>query len=381
MWRYWWFGFLFLASCRSAPTADELYQHAVHTLTSERNPEAALDLLSDALRINSDHREARRLRAGLYRMLERSKKALEDYGELLRQDPTDAPIHLDRARLHAELGLTEPAEADFAAALRLDPYLLEAYLHRGLLYRSLGRSAEADRDFSEARRLGAGMAEAYYNEAGKALSLGRREDALRDFTFALELQPRFGPAYIGRGRVHLESGRPADAIRDFDEAIRLDPDRAELYLHRANGRLAAGQHDEARADFQAALSRDGRLIGARIGLSRVHRLRREFEIAERESCQALKLDPDHGDGLLERARVYYDWGLYGNAERDARHAVRIRSTPEGLHLLGQIFLAQGEPLRAISVLQQALTQAKQSTLRLEIESDLARARNEREIDR
>ena len=100
----------------------------------------------------------------------------------------------------------------------------------------------------------------------------------------------------------------------------------------------------------------------------------DWEKAEHEITKAIDLEPEKAEHYLERGRIYHAWKLLGDAERDLRHSIRIRSTPEGLHLLGVILVEKGEPKRAIPVLEMALTESKDPDLRTQISSDLERAK-------
>ena len=72
---------------------------------------------------------------------------------MVRLDPRNVEVRLERGDLHYRLGDPEQAAADYSAAIELDPRNVEAYAKRAWIHRDLGRDEEAEADFAMAKEV------------------------------------------------------------------------------------------------------------------------------------------------------------------------------------------------------------------------------------
>src|SRR5271165_1469487 len=114
-------------------------------------------------------------------------KAISEFTEAIRLDPTFAPAYLGRGNAHSNQGNLDEAIRDYCEAIRLDPNYAPAYNNRGVVY---GRKG----DFNK---------------------------AISDFTEAIRLDPNYAIAYENRGVVYFHTGKRAKANADFATARRL----------------------------------------------------------------------------------------------------------------------------------------------------------------
>ena len=96
---------------------------------------------------------AYRLRARAYVALGQDARAVEDFTEVIRQNPKYAQNYLDRGLVLQKMNLVE-AIADYDEAIRLNPKLAPAYRNRGECWKAKGDLVKAEADFAEAARLG-----------------------------------------------------------------------------------------------------------------------------------------------------------------------------------------------------------------------------------
>ena len=113
-------------------------------------------------------------RGGAYQAQGDSKRAVADYNELMRIDPTYPSAYLNRGNVWFHSGDFNRAFADYNQAIKLDPAYQAAYVNRGS---ALGSKGEFDR-------------------------------AIADFDQAIKLDPKDADAYYGRGRALGGQGRP-----------------------------------------------------------------------------------------------------------------------------------------------------------------------------
>jgi tetratricopeptide (TPR) repeat protein len=96
-------------------------------------------------------------------------RAIEDYDQALRLDPSYAPAHNNRGNAYGNLGDPARAIEDYDQALRLDPDNAVLYNNRGKAYDNLGEYRQAIQDFDQALRIDPGSTVADNN---RAIALG-----------------------------------------------------------------------------------------------------------------------------------------------------------------------------------------------------------------
>ena len=191
------------------------------------------------------------------------ERAIRDYTEALRLDPTFAFAYSSRGRLYKESGETDKALTDFSQAIRFDPNAHQAFYARGLIDLERRDLDQAIEDLSEAVRTDPSAALAYANR-GLAYTYRKEFDrALANYDAALQLRPRDARTLIDRAYVRIETQEQAKAIEDLTAAIRVDPKLETAYRVRASSYARTGDYGKAIADFQKALelnAKDGSVL-------------------------------------------------------------------------------------------------------------------------
>lgn len=112
------------------------------------------------------------------------------------------------------------AIADFSEAIRLDPTYAIAFRGRGIAYGNKGDYDRAIADFTEAIRLDPKLATAFSNR-GLAYEKKRSYDrAIADFNEAIRLNPNDAISFCRRGRAKKINEQSGDA--DIARARQLD---------------------------------------------------------------------------------------------------------------------------------------------------------------
>jgi len=151
-------------------------------------------------------------------------------------------------------GEYDKAIADFNEALRLNPTLALAYCNRGEAWRKKGEYDKAIADNNEALRLNPNNARAYNNRGLAWGSKGEYDRAIGDYNEAIRLDPNDAKAYNNRG-LALHGKREYDkAITDFNEALRLNPTLAVAYNNRGLAWSSKRDYDKAIADYNQAVA-------------------------------------------------------------------------------------------------------------------------------
>jgi len=146
-------------------------------------------------------------------------RAIADYNEAIRLDPTYANMYNNRGNAWGAKGDYDRAIADFNEAIRLDPTFAIAYRNRGMTWRDKGDNDRAIADFNEAVRVDPKYADAYQSRGIIYLYSGALPKALADLNQATELDPKdaFAALWldIASKRSHVAS-RLSQAIAQID---------------------------------------------------------------------------------------------------------------------------------------------------------------------
>ncbi len=201
-------------------------------------------------------------RAVAQRRLGRYSAALDDLSEVIRIDSSDAFAHRVRGRVHRTLGKEEEMNADVAEALRLFNERIEGgskntsnFNGRASVHLMRGDYEAAIRDTERAAELtvsNLSKSHSYTMRGSAYAGLGDDEAAMAAFAQALEVAPFDYDVFLERGKVHADRGRYAEAISDFTTTLIHAPGLFEARLRRAEAQLERNEVAAAIADLQHA---------------------------------------------------------------------------------------------------------------------------------
>ena len=197
-------------------------------------------------------------------------RAMPDFDEAVRLDPTFAAAYENRARAWGARGNRYRLLADLDAALRLEPERVPARLLRSeVLLNSMPgyfmNNGDVDRaiaDLDIVIRLDPKSVKAHML-LGDAWEMKRDLDrALAAYDEAVRVDPGHGGARYGRGDLWYLKKDPDRAIADYDQAIRIDPKYAAPYIHRAVALDEKGENENSIKDLNQAISLNPRSSSA-----------------------------------------------------------------------------------------------------------------------
>lgn len=114
---------------------------------------------------------------------------LSIWNDTANKQPSNCRAFNNRGMAYIIRGKPEKAVRDFNQAIKLNPTYRTAYSNRGLEYAKKGKGELAIRDYTKAIELDPNYAIAYYNRALAHLRKGDRSQARRDFKQAIKLAP------------------------------------------------------------------------------------------------------------------------------------------------------------------------------------------------
>src|SRR2546427_528796 len=166
--------FLALAALPVAAAGPELTQEWRRCRGDEvRSSEVAIQSCTAIIR--SGREKGARLAAAYYSRATAHRvdgwydRAIEDYDQAIRAQPTYALAFNNRGNVYSGKGEVDRAIQDYDQAIRLDPRDASALNNRGLAYSRKSQPARAIQDFDQAIRLDPALASAY-NNRGNAYS-------------------------------------------------------------------------------------------------------------------------------------------------------------------------------------------------------------------
>ncbi len=266
-------------------------------------------------------------------------KALQNYKEALKADPSSAAISDELAEFYVQAGLLSDAESDAEKALAKDPNDLGALRLLARIYTSQigGQNNRINQDMLKK------AIEQYKKITGVApkdvdawVMLGRLEKAAQDnaeaeraYKKALEIDPDSEDALTGLSLVYLDLGNSqaaADTLKALAEknpsarslralaetyeqmkefglaadslkkALALNPpDAAEVKQALAQDLIYAQRYPEALQIYQDLVADDPSDAQSYLGMSRIYRTQRKFNDAHAASDKALAIDPANLD--------------------------------------------------------------------------------------
>ena len=210
-------------------TAQALTEEAYNEL----DPERAIKLLSQAIKLDPGNAFAFAARGDFYGDTGETELAIADYNKALELDPQDNITFINRGIAYEETGQFDLAIMDYTKALEVDPEDSEVYAFRGYAYYNEGQYELASQDYDRAMQLNPGSDFAIGN---KAWLLSTASDAkYRDGTEGLRLAReavRLFDSYYNRGTLAAalaETGAFDEAVAEQERAITMLEEEGDFY--------------------------------------------------------------------------------------------------------------------------------------------------------
>lgn len=200
------------------PNPQALYSKAQEA-AKQRDFDAALKYLNQAIEASPGYLEAHELRAQMYYAKKDYGSALAEYNRLIPLRPGDGYLYAGRGMCYCALGEFDKALADHHEAVWREPRSAVVICGRG-------ETHVARRDYKL---------------------------AIADFTAAIALSPAYFGPFLSRGRAYSTMEEYDKALVDLDKAIQLKPDNDASYLARAYVFEARRQFPQAAADYRAVI--------------------------------------------------------------------------------------------------------------------------------
>lgn len=203
------------------PTNVQIAQATVQQLVDLDRADDAVELLGKTIQAKPSE-GLYRLRAILYRMLDKEDEALDDLNKALAMQPKDPLALLQRAEIALARDDVKSAKQDLKAAIEIAPQAEQ--IDQAIIVRCF-----------------------------IAIEEGRMADAITDMQTLIERNPNDTFRQLQLANLYIQDERPRKAIETLTGVLDRDPDNVPVLRSRADAFLAVGEHAEAIKDYENAL--------------------------------------------------------------------------------------------------------------------------------
>jgi tetratricopeptide (TPR) repeat protein len=295
-----------------------------------------------------------------YFQSKRTAEALRLAAELSAQNKSDVKVHFNLGVLLASQAQYKAAQVEFEKADALQPGTFEILFNLGQTLLRNGNNTQAELALTRAMKLKPDspellylVAQVYSNEsrpldaldlllrahkiapenpdiillmAQISMSQNYYEDAIPLLEAGLKVAPHRSDLLAALGQSYFMSGKADKAIEVFKQLLEIDH-AARSYAYLGLSYRNLGRFDEAKQAFQAGLKLDPHNISCLFNLGYIAERQGEAALAESMFQQALHVNPDFADALLELANLRITEKKYPEAEELLRRYVKVSHSP------------------------------------------------------
>ena len=320
----------------------------------------------------------------------RYQQCLEDFTQVLKQDPKNAYAMSSRGWVFYETGDLETALTAFNDAIQADPTMLYAYRGRGLAALDSGEYDQAKSDFTRAISSStdkADLAEMYNDRGVASFQLEQYEAAIKDFDRSVDANEDFAQAYANRGDAYLRLGNLEGALLSLAKAVELEPDNLNHYVLMGDAALAAQNTELALKSYTVAVDNAPDVVPFRQSRAKCYRQVQQHQNAINDLLAAINQDPENPELFNDLGLTLYEiekyseayaqfkaasafapdnslywynrgesaqkFGDHGQAVKDLTQAISLLDDPDAYAVRGKAYDDLGETQKAINDYDQA----------------------------
>lgn len=337
------------ATAQDATRLPQLFAQS-QAAVQARNWDAAIQALTEAVRLAPGNPVARNNLAQLLEQTGRFEEAVPQLEALVRLRPGDYGLEKRLALLYDRAGKTDQAIATYQRLLQTHPRDVDLLAGLGRLNLFVTKDyAKSTAYFERALAVNPKSADLIFLLGTSRNAAGDTAGAIAAFENAVRLDGTYFKAHFELGRLYEAAGREADALREFELTVRFGgsgPEaeqsrrrlalfgttpgsvrRVRAGLDRGIRALDAGDLEAAKVAFKEVLDLVPGNVLAHYNLATVYTREGNNEQAIEELQAALKADPTHFPSHYGLALIYVGLGRFEDAYQEYKLVVRY--APEG----------------------------------------------------
>jgi len=167
------------------------------------------------------------------------EEAIQIFTEAIKVNPQNAVLYLQRADTYRMAKKSDLAISDYSQALSMSPKVPGAYYARGLAYGGKGSYNEAIQDFSQVIAMQPRAYNAYFFRGMTYLHKNQIEDAVNDFNQAIKLKPDDYKSYYYKGIAAEKLQQPGEALACYKTFLQYAPSKESQKIQSANQKITA----------------------------------------------------------------------------------------------------------------------------------------------
>jgi len=306
-----------------SPNKPRPYSNLGQVLARQERYDEALPNYLKAIQINPNFVEAQYNLGILYEKQGETIKAIEQYRKAVQVNPEFVNAYNNLGVVLLKQDKTDEAIKYLQQALQKNPNMASAHINLGLALFKQDKLNAAVVHYNKALQISSNLSKAQFGLGEALVKQGRTEQGVHHLKRALEINPEYAEAHNDLGGLLLQEGKVDEALEHFNAALKTNPDISEAHNNLGIILIHKGQITDAVFHFQEAL-----LINP------------EFELAQDNLRRALTIQQQQMD--TEAARIQ----------------TALKSNPDDPQLnyeLGNLYLGQGELIKAIGQFQKALS--------------------------
>ena len=192
---------------------------------------------------------------------------LQDYGQAIDLDPSNADAWQARALVHLDQGDADKAIEDFNSLLKQNENNVNAHLALAEALTNLEKLDEALPHIEKAIQLKPDSPLGYTLRARWKVLKEDMDGALHDLDQALKIEPRDVMALVIRARLYLSQDNLAAAKDDVERMLLISPGLVQGILMRSMIYAEEGRVGDAIADIESLLKQDPKNVSWRLQLA------------------------------------------------------------------------------------------------------------------
>ncbi|SEQ06400.1 Tetratricopeptide repeat-containing protein [Hyunsoonleella jejuensis] len=270
------------------------------------DPEAQIEMLNQALDIDSKHLDALFYRGIAKYNLADYEGAILDFTKIIFYEP-DADSYYNRGNCKFNLEDYEGALFDYEKAVELDPDLIGAYFNLGNAKFAQEDYSGAVEAFTKVIRFFPNDYKSYSQRALAYMELNKYRLAFDDFGACILIRPD-SESYYNRGYALLEINYYKEAKDDFLKAIERNPDNTPAYFYLGVSQFLLSDFLSAIKSLSFATNKDQMDYDAYFGLAMAYYYLNDFDKAKEKFERAKKiLDPSsNNDDISTFEDTYWE---------------------------------------------------------------------------
>ena len=279
--------------------------------------------------------------------------AIRLYRSLLSDSPSDVSLLEALGDLYQKSGNDTQAVPLYKQIVNIQPQNTLALNSLGSIYRRLKKYPESIEALEKAVIADERNMQAFYNLGFTYKDMGKYDDAIQCFNTVIFENPNDVLAYNHLGSIYAEQGNYEKAVESYQKGLKIDQNHPILHLNQAKSYEKLGNVEQAESEYEAALRSKPGWLEAIDGLADLLLNKKKSSDAADLIIQAIRLNPQNASLHSKMGMAHSMQYDFNAAETDYNNALKLEpNNTEVLSALANVYEETGKNDKALSTMQQ-----------------------------